>query len=498
MCGMVRRFLLLTLVLLPLLATARPASARRTVSVLTFGGPNGAKARARIVGGLRSQYDMLGASAVPDACAEFGIPMTKGRNLARCAKHVGAVAVVGGKAAGRSLTLVVFSGGNGQVLATVRSPWSRWPSKKMVRRALAAVRRALAKAPRRVGRRRVAPPPPPPPPPPETTPKPTPEDEPGLTFKPEEITRDPAPGTGGGTQLPPDIGPEDPLKSTKPEIKPPTDEPTAKAAPTKRAKATSPRALALVGVGTWLRSFSINEPATPASNATYSSGATFALRLEALARPASFFTDNFAADFFARLRYQMVLGLSSGIDAGSEALSTSIMQLLFDVGYRLELDRVLGKGCDAAAKGACPQSPTVDLSFGYGVTDFEIDWGSQTQSLPNVSYGFLLIGLGGNYPFPFFEPMGAHMRFDYRIVTGSGQISHDQEPGYGPASAGGIALTLGLNGHYGNIIARLEYTYTRYFFSFDDPITRRDSGLPAAGGALDSFHMLQLSGGYTF
>lgn len=491
---MARSLLILTLVF-PLLASPSSAAARTTICVLSFGGPNAAKARARITSGLHGSYDLLGATAVPDACAELGIPMTKGPNLARCAKRVGAAAVVGGKAAGRSLTLVVFSGKSGSVLGTINTPWSRWPSKAMVRRALRALRRTLAKAPRSVGRRPAPPPPPPPPPPPK--PKPA-EDEPGLTFKPDEITRDPGSAAESGTNLPPDVGPEDPLGPATPPPKPPSDEPGAKEAPkAARTKATSPRAVALLGIGTWLRSFSINEPATPESNATYSSGATFALRLEGLARPAAFFTDNLAADFFTRLRFQTVLGLTSAVDAGSGGLSTSMTEFIFDVGYRWEVARTFGEPCSAEAK-QCPLSPTVDFSFGYGLMDFEIDWGSTTQSLPNVSYGFLLIGLGGNYPFPFYAPMGAHMRFDYRIVTGSGQISTEETPGYGPASTGGLALTLGVNYRYGNIIGRLEYTYTRYFFSFDDPLTRRDSGLPAAGGALDNLHMFQLSGGYAF
>ncbi|MBW2730912.1 MAG: hypothetical protein JRH20_00880 [Deltaproteobacteria bacterium] len=487
---MLRSLLILTLAM-PLFATARPALARSTISVLAFGGPNAKRARARVVAGLRKRYNVLGANSMPEACADLGIAMTKGRNLARCAKHIGAVAVVGGKAAKRQLTLVVFSGKSGQVLLSTRTRWSRRPNRKMVRRALAALRRGLAKAPRRVGRRR---PPAPAPRPQPTSPQPLPEDEPGLSFNPDEITGDGSTPSDGGN-LPPEDGPENPLGSSK--AKPPTDEPAAAQPKTEKthAKATSPRALALLGVGTWLRSFSINAPATPDSDATYSSGATFALRLEGMVRPASFFTDNIAADFFSRLRFQTVLGLGSVIEAGSDTLSTSIMELLFDVGYRLEVFRTFGESCSAESE-TCPQSPTVDLSFGYGITSFEIDWGAQTQSLPNVDYGFLLIGLGGNYPFPFYELMGAHMRFDYRIVTGSGQISTDQRPGYGPASTGGLALTLGVNGRLGNILARLEYSYTRYFFSFNDPLTRRDNGLPAAGGAVDNFHMIQLSGGY--
>jgi len=235
MLGM-RQSLLLLILMTPLLATARPALARRTVSVLAFGGPTAKRARAKIVNGLRRRYKVLGANSMPQACDDLGIAMTKGRNLARCAKHIGAVAVVGGKVVGRSLTLVVFSGKTGQVLRSVRTRWSRRPKRKMVRRALRALHRGLAKAPRRVGRRRAPRAPEPRAPEPRAPeprapeprapqPQPLPEDESGLSFNPDAIDGNTSPD--GGDKLPPDDGPENPLAPNKLDPKPPTDEPTA-------------------------------------------------------------------------------------------------------------------------------------------------------------------------------------------------------------------------------------------------------------------------------
>lgn len=490
------RLLLSSLLLSLLVGLAPPAAAaRRKVAVLRFGGVHGETARAKIVRGLQGSFDILGASAVPDACADLGIPMSKGRNLARCAQAVNAVAVVGGTTNASKLTLVIFSGKTGSTLTTGRVRWSSFPSAGMVRGALKVVRRGLNQAPAWVGKRprRVAAP---------TPAAPDPPDEPkassgtgdsggGLSFEPDDVNsgRPSAP-----TAVPRPPSSEEPPSLGTPKTAAKTPDTTAKKAPTASVD-PDPRFYGTVGLGAWIRGFSINQPALPQWDKGYSSGAAFALRLEVGARPLAFFLDNFAAGIYARLRFQTTLGLKSGFadqtTATAEKLSTSMSEFLIDFGYHWNiLDKADG--------------PRVDFGLGYGMLDFSIDWGSISaqQQIPSTAYRFVLLGVGAAYPFAklFSDKieLSGLLRFDYRFVLDAGGVVADAEPGFGPSSGGGLCLTLGLSARWGAILFGVEYTYTRFFYAFSDIQNRVDQSLPAAGGALDEMHAFIVSGGYSF
>jgi uncharacterized membrane protein YgcG len=481
------------------------AEARRSVAVLRFGGRYGKATRGVVVRYLkRARFRVLSARAVPDACEALGIRLSKGANLARCAQKAGAVAVIGGIAKRRQLLLRIYSGEDGEVLANKKLRWRRRPSRRMRRRLYAILKAGLARAPRRVQSTDPDPPDPPP----------TRSGSGGgsggggsgdsgsgdsgsgdsdLTFDPDSISRS---GGGGSTstKLGPSTPDEDPLNKKK------------KAAAAKKSgdpsikkKATphiGPRVWATAGIGTWLRSFTVNEPTDNAWNSSYSSGLTFALRLAAWAKPLAFFLDNFAADFFVRLRFQATIGLSSTLQnsaSNAQAFGTQMMAFIFDLGYDWN---ILGND----------KSPVVDLSLGFGTQSFGIDWEGQTARLPDAGYTFLLIGAGARYQMPFLPLLGAHLRFDYRVVLGSSGLTDDASPGFGAASAGGLAFTVGANLKFGSIVGSVEYTYARYFMSFSDVQARHDHNLdptnadkkPAAGGALDEGHTITLNAGYSF
>ncbi|PIE18858.1 MAG: hypothetical protein CSA65_03920 [Proteobacteria bacterium] len=486
--------------LLAIIASASAAEARK-VAVLRFGGVHGSGARAKIASALRRKHSVLEATAVPDACADLGISMSKGRNLARCAQKVGATAVIGGTTKAHKLTLVVFSGKTGNVIGSGRVRWSSFPSRGMVGSAMRLINRALRKAPRFVGHR---------PKPRRSTPrrtqrKPDPPDEPGgLTFEPDDVGSDSGSKGGGSPDGLPSIPNEDPLDSKGPaKAKPETSKPNASAK--KEGGSTEPgdpRAYATAGLGTWFRTFSINQPTESRWDKGYTSGAAFIFALEAAVRPLAFFLDGFAAGIFARLRFQHTIGLKSGFKDKSkgtgEMLSTSISQFIIDLGYSWN---ILGKA----------DSPRVEFGLGYGMLDFSIDWGSLSadQQIPSTAYRFVLIGVGGSYPFTSFAsgkmPLAASLRFDYRIVVDAGGVVADDQPGFGPSSTGGLALALGLKSGYGGIVFGIEYTYTRFFYAFSDTQDRVDqtrqdpsNPKPAAGGALDEMHAIFVSGGYSF
>ena len=483
---------------------ATPALARR-VAVLRFGGVHGSGARARIARALRSRNTVLEATAIPEACEDLGIAMSKGENLARCAKKARAAAVIGGAAKARKLTLVIFSGKTGQVVKTGHVRWSAFPSAKMVRRAMRLVRRGLAKTPRTIG----STPRPTPQPTPRPAAKPDPPDEPGaggLSFQPDEVSgskggettgaggADAGAGAGDNTSGGlPSLPDEDPLTAkgrTKP-TSPESDKNNDKKKK-KEAKANDLRVYGAVGLGLLMRNFSINQPSEPKWQKSYTSGSAFALSLEAAGRPLAFFLDNFAANIFLRLRFSTTLGLKSGVEgSGNSGLSTSIYEFLFDAGYHWN---ILDKA----------DSPRVDFGLGFGIFDFSVDWGDTPlqQHIPSASYSFLLLGVGGSYPFIRFLgdelSLSAMLRFDYRIVFDAGGVTADDEPGFGPGSTGGLALTLGLKGQYDNAIFGIEYTYTRFFYTFSDSENRFNQKKPSAGGALDQYHAFMIKGGYGF
>jgi hypothetical protein len=219
---------------------------------------------------------------------------------------------------------------------------------------------------------------------------------------------------------------------------------------------------------------------------------TFALSLGAKARPGAFFTDDWMAGFYSRVHYQMTLGAGSEDKSKGETYGTSLWELCWEVaGYDWN---ILGN----------PKSPHVEGGVGFGMMGFSVDWGDSSDSptLPGASYKFVLFSLGSYMP--IYSLLSGHLRFDYRLVTGTGEI--EKEDWYGPSSTGGINFVLGIDGTYRKFVASVEYTYTRYFFTFDkakDHMAECEGPNPptpcfAAGGALDVLHGIMVNFGYSY
>ncbi|MCA9670057.1 MAG: hypothetical protein KC503_30890 [Myxococcales bacterium] len=485
-----------------LLAVPSPALAARTIAVLTFGGDDGASARTRIVSALSRRYTVLDGDKILDACDELGIKMSRGRNLARAAQHVGAVAVIGGRAADGRLALAIYSGADGEPIVAKAIPWGS--SVRYLRKALSVILVALAKAPKRVGKARTKPKPVPTPLPPDD-PKPavavkSGKDDPDpISFDPDPVGKSPPKkSNGGGSQSgDPD---EDPLslapankiaaksnnKAGSGDAAAKTD---AKVEKKKKDDDRRTRVVGTVGLGTWMRSFALNDPVPGRTHPEYGSGAAFALRVAAEGRPLSFFTSGIPANFYARFRFTTTLGLSSKVadpnQGGAQvALSTSMNEWLLDFGY----DFLFGDK---------ETSPDLSIGIGYGGLGFGIDWTNIAPSLPNSAYGFVLIT--ADFRWPFLGWLGLHVHFDYRVVTGSGEIENtDPDRWYGPASAGGIAFGGGLQARLKGFVITLDYTYTRFFYAFTDAANRQAANQRAAGGALDVYNAIVVSGGYSF
>jgi hypothetical protein len=488
-----------------LLTLGEVAQAKKTVAALDFGGPGAARARASVLRPLRVKYNVQPGSRLLDACDELGISMTRGRNLAKAAQHIGAVAIIGGAVVGRSLNLAVYSGRTGQPLITGRvAVRGGRLTPRNLRKALTVILKGLRKAPKRVGRRK-----PRPAPAPVAAPKPEPAGS-DLTFEPDPVDSSGS-GTGGTVALEPGgeggEGGEDPSYETPlggPEENPlalkgpPTTqkpaEPVGQVEKTPNAHGT-PRAAAYVGMGTWMRELTISDPREGDPVPRYSSGAAFALSLGFKVRPIAFISDGFAGNFYSRLRFQTMLGLESATE--TESFGTSLWELLWEVvGYDLKL-------LDG------PNSPHLEVGLGFGLMSFAIDWPAGTASeMPNASYSWFLASLGGYMPFT--EMIGAHLRFDYRVVSGTGEIE-DPDNWYGPSSTGGLGLLVGLNARYKGFVAKLEYSYTRYFYAFSEGNDRIAACPPCdkntqtctpctqkpAGGALDQLHGIIVSVGYS-
>mgnify|MGYP006293576111 FL=1 len=327
-----------------------------------------------------------------------------------------------------------------------------------------------------------------------------------LTFDPEMVSRS---GEGGGdasagSGLDADTS-EDPLAEGADED-PLAPKGGGADADARVAKTSDdgfwPRAAGWVGLGVWLRSLDLNQPdTTKRQPPKYRSGAAFSIGLGFKVRPAAFFLDNFAANFYSRLEFQTMVGLESR-NLKKNPDDTTTVQLFGTSLWQLRWEVV---GYDWKILDS-PSSPHLEGGIGFGLMRFAIDWGSDMtdQPMPDASYRYFLISLGGRIP--FHERFGAHARFDYRAVTRTGQIEEDRW--YGPSSTGGVGIVVGVNGNWKGIVARVEYGYTRYFYAFKEGDARvsacQTNGKndpackPAAGGALDQLHSVLLSVGYSY
>lgn len=491
--------------LIPVGAWAGPG-----IAVLEFGGEMGPTVREALVTPLSRRYPIIDGDALRGAAAELGIVMSRGPGLATAAQKVGAVAVIAGAVSGGQLSLAVFSGETGEVVRTERLRSTGRLSGRALRQALIVILEGLRKCPAEVATadpapdvapEPIAPDPAPAEPEPEPAPPaPAPVDEPGqadLAYDPNaDTSRASSPPLSGADE-------EDPLSRVRARgaatSTPPASSTAAVVAkPVPGRESGAPRLVAAVGVGAWSRTFGMhtNDDQYTPSPPDYSSGLAAALSVSFKARPLAFVWDRgFLSALYTRAHFRSTVGLKSQSqyrDAGgvpqTETLGTSLWELTFEAGYDWKiLDR--------------PTSPHLELGLGYGMMDFALDWGaSASRSMPAAAYRFGLFGLGLELPFSSW--IGAHGRFDYRLVTGTGEI--EDPVWYGPSSTGGVNMALGLNGSYKGFIVRAEYSYTRYFYAFSEATSRaadcRTGGtcLKAAGGALDILHGLTASLGYGF
>lgn len=482
------------------------AVAKRAIAVLAFGGTNAEKIRSSLTRPLRHKYEVVDGQELLDACDSLGITMTRGRNLAKAARHVGAVAVIGGAISRGYLSIAVYSGKTGQPIATGRVPCRRRLKRKSLRKALGIILKGMRKAPKRVGRRRRRrPPAPAPTPTPAPAPTPAPREKPSennLTFDPEPITSSDASQVDDASYENPLAAEENPLAPKGPQG--PTFDQPPPAEVTKTPEEDThgtPKVEATVGIGTWMRSLEINQPDIYNPAPKYSSGAAFALGVGFKIRPIAFFTDGLASSFYSRFHFQTMLGLES--KNNDQVFGTSLWEIRWEV---------VGFDWNIMSK---PTSPHLEGGIGFGLMSFAIDWGeAPDHAMPNASYQHFLIALGGHIPvtkqLKGDLDIGVHLRFDYRVVTQTGEIE-DEQSWYGPSSTGGINGLIGISANYKGIVGRLEYSYTRYFYSFTDAQVRLDSSAAAcsvdpnspdckraAGGALDQLHGIILSGGYSF
>jgi hypothetical protein len=460
-------------VLLGLLGAATNADARPKLGVLAFGGDDGMAARSRVVAALRRSYRIVDGETVLAACEELGVRLERGRSLARVSEYLGVVALIGGAAGGGKLAVVVYSGLDGQPLVTGAVKWS--PGEPL-RRALRLIREGLSQV-----QPAVQPPDEPAPPPPAQPPEGVGGGTEPLSFDPEPVQQS-AETEGEGIQV--DEEAENPLAPPPAATSQPAVEVTKTPEPPRE-----PRVVAFVGLGAWVRDFSLNDPVDDRDHPDYDSGPAFTLRFALRGRPLAFFLEGIPAQFWLRLRYQVALGQSSQIEGEVSDLTTSQGELLFDAGYQFNF-------------GSRPDGPQLDVGLGYGLLDFSIDWGSNEARMPDSAYRFLLLGAEFRYPFGelLHSRIGGHLRLDYRIVFEIGEIEReDDDAWYGPSTTGGLAAAVGLHvATVFNIVGTLEYSYTRFFYAFDDAVNRQEENKRAAGGALDQYHSVVFSAGYSY
>lgn len=505
------------LLLAGLLLAAAPAVAKPTIVVLAFGGEGGSEVRDSLVGPLEKKYEVLPGQQLLDACDQLGITMSRGKNLGAAAQQLGAVAVIGGTVKDGHLVLAVYSGKTGQPIGTGSVPCPGQLARPALAKALTVILNGLRKAPKKMPKpRRGGGASPAPQPLPEPKPKGTAGGSSGgtsggaLTFDPN-APDSPSGGTSssGGSE-------EDPLAGAAPRTpqgKPVGEGETVTKKPPKPPGAyTPPKIQALVGLGSWIRNFSMNDP--QGDPPPKYEAAAFTLRLSLVLFPAAFFTESWPAGFRFRLRYQEALGLKSQSkqppESGSGAdvtktFGTTLREFVFDLGYDWNIFQ--------KATG-----PHVELGLGYGMCDFGIDWeGATRQTMPATSYRFFLANIGARYDFTTW--IGAHLMGEYRAMVAAdddpGHIEYDKpdatatDKWYGPSSTGGVQILAGLHSQLGGstapwawwkgITATAEYSLTWYFFAFKDAEARAQAGnVKVAGGAIDLNHMITLNVGYTY
>ena len=250
----------------------------------------------------------------------------------------------------------------------------------------------------------------------------------------------------------------------------------------------------LIGFGSWMRKFYMNDPwmQGPRPPPKYDASAA-TLRVDFRLYPVAFFTEGWASGFLIHLQYQQAVGLSS---QSPQTVNGSKTTMAFGTTMR---ELLLGFGYDWKIFGDKELSPHLELTLGFGMMDFGIDWGTDTtiqHTLPDASYRFFIGSLAFRYD--FLSWLGAKLAFDFRAMSGVGQIE-DETSWYGSTSTNGIGLqVIAYSNIWKGITLTAEYNLTYYFYAFANAQQQQDAGRSAAGGAVDLMHTLMVCAGYQF
>ncbi len=151
--------------------------------------------------------------------------------------------------------------------------------------------------------------------------------------------------------------------------------------------------------------------------------------------------------------------------------------------------------------GSSPKSPSLKFLFGWNHLDFNVDHGATDIDLPNVSYSYLDVGLGGRVPLTI-PWLALYAEARWMFVLSSGEIS--DQVWYGSGSTKGLDIDGGIEARVAEAWSiRGGVHYRRIAFDFDGTGAKSNNrdGNPATqdvGGALDEYLQLYLLVGYVF
>lgn len=475
-------------------ATQDAHAAKSRLVILDFSGSGGEDVRAALVRALSKNYQIMTSDDLLDACDELGIELKPGINLAKAATKLNAVAVIGGKMQKRKFRLAIFSPQTGRPLLKQTVTWR---GKKALSQSLTLIERGIERA-QAAGTAETA----------DTgsdegdaaeganegdteesSTEETAETEEG--GEPQEETEE----EDHGARAAEDTESSTQSSSSESDEHTDADQDQEKTVKKKSSRKKSPyergepRLNATVGLGMWNRSFNIT--GAPDQEHPKFGGTTSLIQLALRIRPLAFLVpDSFAANLFLQVRYQTRIIFKSSLPgvgdgttpAAPQEFGTSLNELMLEVGYNWIFL-------------SSSTSPRLDLSMGFGSLGFGIDWGAETPRMPNASYSY--VSVGGLVRWPVHPVIGPHALFNYRIVLGSNDVQDDTN-WYGPGSISGWSFGGGLSGSYSYFTYRVEYTLTKFGYSFTDPVGRQQAGKRAAASVSDAYNAVIVSGGVVY
>jgi hypothetical protein len=250
--------------------------------------------------------------------------------------------------------------------------------------------------------------------------------------------------------------------------------------------------IAELGVGLMFikRKFDFNDPVEH-KPPNYNSPMVPAFQIDAAIYPLSYFRRGPLANLGVVGRFYRVFYMKSlvqNLSSASDPLRTTLQDFQLGLRYRWN---ILGRRTSLTIK------PGVD----FGRLSFIIwDDIAHPVSLPDVTYYYLQLALVG-LEMPFytsgsgFFTFGGTANFSYQLIFSAGEIERTDGAGYGHSSTGGIDVNGGIYTTLGNFFIKANGFYRRIFFSFDQSC---GSVCKLAGGALDIYAGLVISGGYAY